>query len=98
MARKPKPSGDHHKGPDLSTGNKAIAYAEKHGAIVTANGSGPFTSVETTKGKVNIRPGDLKESSVNIARTKKWFKLLGLLSLIGVPAGIWFFQNFHIIW
>lgn len=67
---------------NINSGNKIINLAKSRGADIQPNAHGRFTSVETTKGKMFILPGDSKLDPKTISTAKKWLRLLGLLCIL----------------
>ncbi len=88
-------SHDKKKSHELGNGNAFIDLAEKRGAHVVRKGI--FWKIVTPKGTMKIRPGTTQLDPLTISNTKKWFKLLGLLSLLS-PVILWLLVHFHILY
>lgn len=64
------------------TANEFIGLAAKRGADIRAKGM--KTRVSTSRGSVNIIPGDRDLNAQAVSRLKRFFKLLGLMILVGL--------------
>lgn len=84
--------GRKQKRPYPSTGDDFIKIARERGAVVINRGT--HTKVRTRGGATYIVPGDEPLDKRTISNLKKWFRLLGLMSLVGIAWGIWWIPQY----
>lgn len=81
---------------NLNTSNEFIGHAAKTGASVKRGKE--YTKIKMHgQGSVSIKPSNEQLEPEDKRNYVKWFKLLGLLSII-IGGLSWFFSNYHIIW
>ena len=80
------------KRPYPSTGNDFIELAEKRGAVTINRGT--HTKVRTKLGATYIVPGDKPLDKRTVSNLTRWYRLLGLMALVGVAWGIWWIPQY----